>query len=98
MWFNKEMAVHIDIKLLTKYIWFCTNFKSLILVCSMECKCNSGHPGDGGVNVNNLGYCESYCHEYSGNYYCGVSQGYQQGVYVDCRGCTKTGITLISTP
>ena len=84
------------IKIFTKYILFCTNFKSLILVCPVECKCKNGGAGDGGENVNNGGYCEFYCHEYEKNYYCGSSQIYQQGVYVDCRGCSTTGINLIT--
>ena len=62
-------------------------------MCSLECKCKNGDPGDGGVNVNNYGYCESYCHEFGGNYYCGASEHYERGIYVDCRGCI-TGMNL----
>ena len=90
--------LNVYIKIFTKYIIFCTNFKSWILVCPMECKCNNGDATDGGVKVNNRGYCESYCHKNKGNYYCKASPANPQGVFVDCRGCSKTGINLIKIP
>ena len=53
--------------------------------CPETCsKCKSGDTAKGGLEVNSAGYCNAYCSKWG---YCGDSEPYKIGAYVDCTGC-----------
>jgi len=57
--------------------------------CPETCQCKTGGEYDGGVAVNNAGYCNFYCSQWA---YCGQGELYKTGEFVDCTGCPAADV------